>query len=156
MVRQPGRLDGPDQVRAAIAHGIGIFDGPERSAASAVLSFIADHSMILVLDNMEHVLTAADEVAAVVHASPASRVIVTSRAPLRHRRRARGRGRVTCRRGTALFTDRARAVHAGWEATGDADVVAEICHLLDDLPLGHRTCGGSRVGPVADRSSAIG
>ena len=38
--------------------------------------------MLLVLDNMEHLLAAADEVAAVVHASPASRVLVTSRAPL--------------------------------------------------------------------------
>ena len=28
-------VDGPEQVRAAIAHGIGLFDGPERPAASA-------------------------------------------------------------------------------------------------------------------------
>ena len=28
-------LDDPDQVRAAIAHGIGMFDGPERTAAAA-------------------------------------------------------------------------------------------------------------------------
>ena len=76
-------LAGPDQVAPTIAHGIGLFDGPERSAASAVLSFLADRSMVLVLDNMEHLLDAADEVAAVVHASPASRVLVTSRAPLR-------------------------------------------------------------------------
>ena len=41
-------LDSPDQVRAAIAHGIGIFDGPERSAASAVLSFIAEPFYIFI------------------------------------------------------------------------------------------------------------
>ena len=130
-------LDTSDQVRAAIAHGIGLFDGPERSAASAVLSFIADRAMILVLDNMEHVLAAADEVAAVVQASPTSRIIVTSRAPLR----ITGEHEVAVASlvddGPALFTDRARAVQAGWEAdAGDAEVVQEICHLLDDLPLG--------------------
>ena len=47
-----------------------------------MLSFLADKSMILVLDNMEHLLTAAGDVGAVVHVSPASRVLVTSRAPL--------------------------------------------------------------------------
>ena len=129
-------LDSPDQVRAAIAHGIGIFDGPERSAASAVLSFIADRAMILVLDNMEHILAAADEVAAVVHASPASRIIVTSRAPLR----IAGEHEVAVASlvddGPRSFTDRARAVQPAGSAAGDAEVVAEICHLLDDLPLG--------------------
>jgi predicted ATPase/class 3 adenylate cyclase len=129
-------LDGPDEVRAAIAHGIGIFDGPERSAASAVLSFIADRAIVLVLDNMEHILAAADEVAAVVHASPASRVIVTSRAPLRITGEHEVAVASLVDEGPVLFTDRARAVHASWDAAGDADVVAEICHLLDDLPLG--------------------
>ena len=129
-------LDSPDEVRAAIAHGIGIFDGPERSAASAVLSFIADRAMVLILDNMEHILAAADEVAAVVHASPASRVIVTSRAPLRITGEHEVGVTSLVEDGPALFTDRARAVHAGWEAASDADIVAEICHLLDDLPLG--------------------
>ena len=72
--------------------------------------------MILVLDNMEHLLTAADEVAAVVHASPASRIIVTSRAPLR----IAGEHELPVAplvddAVAELFTDRARAVRPGWE-----------------------------------------
>ena len=93
--------------------------------------------MVLVLDNFEHVLDAADEVAAVVHASPASRVIVTSRAPLR----IAGEHEVPV---APLVDDAADAVRrpgAGrpvglGPGSGTADVVAEICHLLDDLPLG--------------------
>lgn len=129
-------VDDPEQVRAAIAHGVGIFDGPERSAASAVLSFMADKSVILILDNMEHLLTAAAEVAAVVHASPTSRVLVTSRAPLH----IGGEHEVPVAPlfddAIALFTDRARAVRPGWVPGEDTEVVAEICTLLDDLPLG--------------------
>src|SRR4029079_9185761 len=129
--------DSPDQIRTAIAHAIGIYDGPERSAASALSSFVADRSMILILDNMEHILTAADEVAAIVHASPTSRIIVTSRAPLRIAGEHEFSVAPLVERGTDLFIDRARAVRVGWEAgTTDAEVIAEICHLLDDLPLG--------------------
>lgn len=129
-------LDGPDQVRAAIAHGIGIFDGPERSAAQALVAFVADRALVLVLDNMEHLLAAADEVAAVVRASPASRVLVTSRAPLRIVGEHEVPVAPLVDDGIALFTDRARAVQPGWTTGHDAAVVAEICHLLDDLPLG--------------------
>ena len=129
-------LAGPDQVRSAIAHGIGIYDGPERSAASAVLSFLADRSMVLVLDNMEHLLDAADDVAAVVHASPGSRVLVTSRAPLRIAGEHEVPVAPLVDDGTALFIDRARAARVGWEPAEDREVIAEICHLLDDLPLG--------------------
>ena len=38
--------------------------------------------MLLVLDNFEHVMDAAPVVASLVRASPDSRIVVTSRAPL--------------------------------------------------------------------------
>jgi predicted ATPase/class 3 adenylate cyclase len=129
-------LDGPDQVAAAIAHAIGLYDGPERSAASALSSFVADRSMVLILDNMEHLLAAADEVAAVVHATPTNRIIVTSRAPLRIAGEHEFSVAPLVDQGTDLFIDRARAIRVGWEPAGDEAVIAEICHLLDDLPLG--------------------
>jgi len=129
-------IDDPEQIRAAIAHGIGIFDGPERSASSAVVSFLTDKSMILVIDNMEHLLSAAHEVAAVVHASPKSRVIVTSRAPLHIAGEHELPVSPLSDDAIALFTDRARAVRPGWVPGEETEVVAEICDLLDDLPLG--------------------
>ena len=93
--------------------------------------------MILVLDNMEHILAAADEVAAVVHASPASRDHRDEPCAAAHRRRARGRGRAAGRRRRpALFIDRARAVRCRLGPGRTSRVVAEICQLLDDLPLG--------------------
>lgn len=126
----------PAEVPAAIAHGVGLFDGPERAAADALLSYIADRSMVIVLDNLEQILDAADHVLAVVRASPLSRVIVTSRAPLH----VAGEQEVPVKPlgGDArqLFIDRARAVRPGWQPGADGPIVAEICELLDALPLG--------------------
>jgi predicted ATPase/class 3 adenylate cyclase len=129
-------LDDPDQVGAAIAHAIGLYDGPERSAASALSSFVAERSMILILDNMEHLLSAADAVAALLHASPASRILVTSRAPLRIAGEHEFPVAPLVDRGTDLFIERAQATGRGWDPASDEAVVAEICGLLDDLPLG--------------------
>ncbi len=91
--------------------------------------------MLLLLDNFEQVLGASDEVAAILRASPASHVLVTSRAPLRVGGEQEypvppldgGRG---------LFMERANAVRPGWDPGDDVAVVDEICMLLDGLPLG--------------------
>lgn len=129
-------IDDPGLVMATIAHGIGLFDGPERAAADALPQFLAERSMVLVLDNMEHVLAAAGEVGALVRGSPRSRFIVTSRAPLHVAgERDVPLGPVSDAAVT-IFGDRARAVRPGWEPGSDAPIVAEICALLDDLPLG--------------------
>src|SRR6185295_2558851 len=73
----------PALVPAVIARTRGLFDGAEHPAVDALPGFLARRSTILVLDNFEHLLAAAGDVSALVRASPASRVVVTSRAPLR-------------------------------------------------------------------------
>jgi predicted ATPase/class 3 adenylate cyclase len=131
----------PPLVPAVIARTLGLFDGAEHPAVDALPGFLAPRSTILVLDNFEHLLDAASDVSALVRASPASRVVVTSRAPLRVQgehefpvaplmgERAEGAA-------ADLFADRVRAVRPGWEPGPDAAVVHEICELLDGLPLG--------------------
>ncbi|MDP9482765.1 MAG: adenylate/guanylate cyclase domain-containing protein [Chloroflexota bacterium] len=126
----------PAEVGPAIAHGIGLFDGPERPAADALLPYLGGRSLVLVLDNLEQVVDAADQVAAIVRASPGSRVIATSRAPLHVAGEHEVPVRPLGKDGVRLFTDRARAVRPGWEPGPDEPIVAEICTLLDDLPLG--------------------
>jgi predicted ATPase/class 3 adenylate cyclase len=126
----------PDELRAAVARRLGLTDGPMRPARDALLAFLAERSVVLVLDNLEHLLGAADAVAAMVRASPASRVLVTSRAPLHvigeHEVPMQPLGEEAVR----LFVDRARAVAPGWDPGPDAPVIREICELLDALPLG--------------------
>ena len=145
-------IDDADLVMTAIARTIGLFDGPERAAADGLLPYAADRSMLVVLDNFEHVLDAAGEVTAFLRASPGSRVIVTSRAPLRipgeHEypvrplTRFEGDPSVAKRElspqddAVRLFVDRARAVRPDWQPESQLPVVREICQLLDGLPLG--------------------
>ena len=139
----------PDQVVAAIARTLGLFDGAERPAADVLPRFLAERTSLLVLDNFEHLLPAAGEVAGLVRASPRSRFIVTSRAPLRVAgeqeypvRPLHVGGGLTdgvvdgADPATRLFADRARSVTPDWTPGADAPIVAEICTLLDGLPLG--------------------
>jgi predicted ATPase/class 3 adenylate cyclase len=126
----------PAEVPAAIAHGIGLFDGPERPAADALLPYMAGRSMVIVLDNLEQVLDAADHVLSIIRASPATRVIVTSRAPLHVAGEHELAVRPLTDDGVRLFIERARAVRTGWDPGADRPILEEICALLDDLPLG--------------------
>jgi predicted ATPase/class 3 adenylate cyclase len=140
-----------DQVGSVIARTLGLFDGTERPAAETLPSYLAERSLLLVIDNFEHVMAAAGEVAALVRSSPASRFIVTSRAPLR----VSGEQEYPVRplpvveagsgapdapasgdASTELFIERARAARPGWDPAPDASTIAEICSLLDGLPLG--------------------
>ncbi len=146
-------VDDPAQVASAIARTLGLFDGPDRPAAEALPRFLAERSPLLVLDNFEHLLEGASEVSTILRASPGTRIVVTSRAPLHIAGEqdypvrslsedepldgpAVGRtdgGGVASHR---LFVERARAVRPGWEPGDEAATVREICDLLDGLPLG--------------------
>jgi predicted ATPase/class 3 adenylate cyclase len=137
-----------DLVMGVVARTLGLHDGPERAAATALPGFLADRSVLLILDNLEHLLDAAGEIGALLRASPRSRIIATSRAPLRiageQEYPVRPLGLATrAREGTddrgaseRLFIERAQAVRPGWQPGSDMTLVHEICRLLDGLPLG--------------------
>lgn len=128
----------PALVRPEIARTLGLFDGPDRPAADALESYLAHRSTLLVIDNFEHVLEAAGELALILRASPGTRMVVTSRAPLR----IQGEQEyplgplVEAGAGAELFIQRARAVRPGWDPGANAAAVEEVCALLDGLPLG--------------------
>jgi len=126
----------PTTVRSVIARTIGLFDGPGRPAAEALDGYLKDRSVLLVLDNFEQLVDAAGDVTSILSASPRSRILVTSRAPLR----VVGEQEYpldplgdACVR---LFIERARAARPGWEPGGDGAAVEEVCTLVDRLPLG--------------------
>ena len=131
----------PAQVPSLIARSLGLFDGPERPAAEGLSRYLADRSALLVLDNFEHILDAAGDVPAILRSSPGTRIIVTSRAPLR----VAGEqeypvGPLGVDSPSAddadLFVERAKAVRPSWDPGPDRAALAEICALLDGLPLG--------------------
>jgi predicted ATPase/class 3 adenylate cyclase len=118
-------LTDPELVPSEVAQTIGARDD--------LTGFLRSKSLLLLLDNFEHVLDAAPAVSAVIGAGAHVRVLVTSRAPLRVAGEQEYRLEpLPPKQAAALFAERARAV--GREIAPDA-TVEEICRRLDGLPL---------------------
>jgi predicted ATPase/class 3 adenylate cyclase/DNA-binding CsgD family transcriptional regulator len=129
----------PELVSVTTARLLGLPDQPGRSATEAVLRFIADRQMLLVLDNCEHLLDAtAALVVEVLGSCPAVTVLATSREPIGMTGEAiwRVSSLSIADEAVELFTDRARLVSPEFAvADENAATVAEICQRLDGMPL---------------------
>jgi predicted ATPase/class 3 adenylate cyclase len=143
----------PALVVPTIAQTLGVREGAGRTVEQALLEFVGDRRLLLLLDNFEQVVQAAPEVAGLLAACPGLGVLVTSReslrvggeqeypvAPLpvpdeRDLARADPAG-LWQYEAVALFIERAQAVRPSFQVTNDnAPAVAEICVRLDGLPL---------------------
>ncbi|MFN8597515.1 MAG: adenylate/guanylate cyclase domain-containing protein [Anaerolineae bacterium] len=142
----------PNLVVATIA---GVFDLRESPGSQALIQSLKraleDKHLLLVLDNFEQVVTAADIVAELLEACPWLKIVVASRAPLHirgerqfpvpplalpERQRLVDLERLSQYAAVELFIQRAQAVKPGFAITNEtAPAVAEICHQLDGLPL---------------------
>lgn len=156
-------LHDPHVVLPTVAHALGRAlpapaTAPEPAADlhDELVALLHDRSVLLVLDNAEHLLEAAPDVSWLVAACPGLVVLVTSRAPLRvagEEERlveplavpARPTGAVAVPLTTeetalspavSLFVTRARSVARGFvlDEHNAADV-AEICRRLGGIPL---------------------
>jgi predicted ATPase/DNA-binding SARP family transcriptional activator len=121
----------------AAASSLGNLHSPG-STAELILHHLAGRSLVVVLDNCEHVIDRAAGLAEMlVGGVPGLRLIATSREPLG----VSGEFLVPVAglaepAAVELFIDRARAVQPGFGADGHAgDVISEVCRRLDGLPL---------------------
>ena len=138
-------------VLPAIAGTLGMELRPAQAVMDSLRAALQDRPPLLVLDNFEHVLAAADQVAELLAGCPALKVLATSRSALQVRWEHELRLRPldlpplahdpdpdTLARSTAveLFVKRSQAVDPGFVLTaGNARAVTEICARLDGLPL---------------------
>lgn len=132
-----------DHVLPVIARTLGVQESNE-ATLSAVQAHLRGKQLLLILDNFEHLVPAADAVAALLRAAPDLTVLATSRAALRvygeHEYAVpplsiRGRGDAPSEAAT-LFTERVRAMLPTFTLQGaHGGDVAEICRRLDGLPL---------------------
>jgi predicted ATPase/class 3 adenylate cyclase len=135
-------------VVVAIAEALGVTPGA--SPRAAVLEWLESRSLLLLVDNCEHVLVAAaDLIAEILDSCPAVTVLATSREPLRVAGEQRWRiaplgvppegtapADMLAYDGLRLFLQRAEATDAGFDVdVGQLEHVAAICRLLDGLPL---------------------
>ena len=112
---------------------------------------LRERHLLLLLDNFEHVPTAAADIADLLTVAPRLKILATSRTRLRllgeHEyvlpplavpdlERLPARDELERHESVALFLERARALRAGFAETDAAlRAVAEICVRVDGLPL---------------------
>jgi predicted ATPase/DNA-binding SARP family transcriptional activator len=135
----------PAVLRAIGAREAGLFDPSAHDAASRLEEYFTDQDALLVLDNCEHRIDAAAELAArLLGACPGLRVLATSREAL-----AIGGERLypipplplstgdpAASPAVRLFAERAAAVRPDFKLdAANTAAVVEICRRLDGLPL---------------------
>jgi non-specific serine/threonine protein kinase len=132
-----------------VAHALGVGDAPGALLADRLATALMDREILLVIDNLEHLLDSALELARVVSACPRLRVLATTRQRLRlnAERECAVRPlslpdvadradpeRLSTTASVALLLERAR--QPNFRLTRhNAGAIAEICVRLDGLPL---------------------
>jgi predicted ATPase/class 3 adenylate cyclase len=128
----------PRLVPQVAAFVLGVKEEAGRPVTDALVKFVKDRRLLLILDNCEHVGDACAAIARqLLEAGPHVKVMATSREPLHLT------GETTypvpplaLPDASRLFRDRAAAALPGFSLTDDnAQTVAEICRRLDGLPL---------------------
>jgi predicted ATPase len=144
-------LGDPALVLPTIAQSLGLREAEHRTPREAIRAFLKDKRFLLVLDNLEHLLGVAPEVADLIESCPRLSVLATSRAPLRVRGEQEypvgplglpsstlspAPEQVLDSPSGRLFVDRATASSPNFSLTPqNAGAVAAICWRLDGLPL---------------------
>jgi predicted ATPase len=141
----------PALVVPTIAQNLGLKETTIQTPWENLVSHLRERKLLLVLDNFEHLLDAAPEVASLVASCPNLTVLATSRAPLRVRgereypvpplklpdiSRTADVEEVSKVAAVELFAQRARDASPAFELNRqNAAAVAKICRSLDGLPL---------------------
>ena len=125
----------PALVLPAIAHSLGLREGGTRPLREVLHDYLAHRQMLIVLDNLEHLLPAAGALASLLASAPRLGVLATSRSPLRIRgEQVHPVLPLDLGAAVELFAERTRQSATDLSAA-EMPVVAEICRRLDGLPL---------------------
>jgi predicted ATPase/DNA-binding XRE family transcriptional regulator len=140
-----------NMIASAIALTLGLRDVGQRPVSESLLRFLQRRQLLLVLDNFEQVLDGAPFVSELLRRCPGLAVLATSREALHlrwerillvdplampnleHLPEPTALAQVPA---VALFIERTRRLRSGFELTAaNIEAVAEICVMLDGLPL---------------------
>lgn len=138
-------------VLAAVRGALGARVADGRPLLDALVAFLGDRRLLVVLDNLEHLLDAALDVGRLLAGAPGLTVLATSREPLRLRwertvplgpfplpdpLRLPPLDELARVPSVALFVERARAAQPDFALTPtEAPAVARLVGRLDGLPL---------------------
>lgn len=138
----------PSLVASEVTVALGLWERAQRDPEAVLGDFLQDKSVLLLLDNCEHVLEASGELAeSLLAAAPELRILATSREPLRSPSEhdwqvpplsLPGPDDQVSRRHEAvvLFEERVALSTPGFTVTPENEaVVARLCQRLDGIPL---------------------
>jgi len=141
-----------DLVPQAVAKAVGVLERPGQPLADTLAEYLRATSVLLVVDNCEHLAdSAADLLDTLLDSCPRLRVLATSRAALGlagevvwrvpslsvpDTDRLPAPGEMTRYEAVRLFAERARLKLPAFQlASEDAPAVAEVCSKLEGIPL---------------------
>src|SRR5215217_7693679 len=141
-----------DLVPQAVAKAVGVLERPGQPLADTLAEYLRATSVLLVVDNCEHLAdSAADLLDTLLDSCPRLRVLATSRAALGlagevvwrvpslsvpDTDRLPAPGEMTGYEAVRLFAERARLKLPAFQlASEDAPAVAEVCSKLEGIPL---------------------
>jgi predicted ATPase len=147
-----GDVRQPDLVVSRVASVVGVDEERGRPLVETLAEALRPRTMLLALDNCEHLIDACAQLCQRLLASSAGlRIIVTSREPLRVAAEAVWQvpplslpppdaaadvAGLSGYESVRLFADRAAAAHPGFELSlANAASIAAICRALDGVPL---------------------
>ena len=141
----------PAQVMAAIAQALGLWEAGDLPLEEQVHAALRDRHLLLLLDNFEHLLEAAPQLAVLLASCPRLSLLVTSRAVLHiageyefpvaplavpDLTQVPDHEVLAQLAAVRLFVLRAQAIQPAFELTAaNAHSIATICARLDGLPL---------------------
>ena len=126
----------PSLVVPNIAQALGVQETGGLSPEEALELFLRERELLLVLDNLEHLLEAAPQISELVLKAPSVKAILSSRAPLRvSLEQEYPVPELADDDAVALFIERVQGIKPDFRLNGDGSAVAEICRRLDGLPL---------------------
>lgn len=144
-------ISDPALVLPTIAHTLGLKDAPETTSLAQMQMYLRDRAVLLVLDNIEQVVTAAPELAELLAATKRLKLLVTSHVPLQitgehvlplpplefpHPGELPPPERLVVYPTIALFIERLQAVtHAVALDTKTITTIVHLCRLLGGVPL---------------------
>lgn len=135
---------------------LGLREEAARSPAETLLQRLEDRTLLLALDNCEHVVDACAElVGSLLSYCPNLRVLATSREALPEGDLSADPQALLVSEAGRLFVERAGAVNSGFQLdAGSAVAMASICRQLDGIPLAIALAAGP--GQRADTGSDLG
>ncbi|OBI82014.1 cyclase [Mycobacterium asiaticum] len=133
----------PAAVPDAVAGVLGITQQPARTVSESVAAALEGRVRLLVIDNCEHVLSAAaDLIEAILASSATIRILATSREGLGSPDERVWPVRSLNAAGidsaaVSLFVERAQGIAPNFSLVDDAEAaaIAEVCQRLDGIPL---------------------